>query len=323
MYLKQFSRVRMKYVCLLMMLVVGSWVTLNAQKKYAFQHMQMGTSFTLTLWADDSIRAKKDCRKTFHVLDSLNYILSDYLPTSELNALSKTAGKDSMVVVGKHLWTVLQAAHEISHQSKGAFDASIGPLSRRWRKAFRRQEFPDEEELVDLQSCVGYRNIKFYPSTRAIKLQVTRMKLDLGGIAKGYAVDCMKSTLHKLGYQNFLIDGGGDLCAVGKGEDGEGWKVALPNGDSFMLVNQSIATSGKTYKYLEWKGQKYSHIIDPRTGKGVSHDWTVTVIADECMKADAWASALSVMGKEIGKAYEQQNFLKDYQIFFYHANHNN
>ncbi|GAB4424994.1 MAG: FAD:protein FMN transferase ApbE [Bacteroidia bacterium] len=280
------------------------WTPAHSQSlsRYAYQRPLMGTEFRIVLYAADSAQADAAAQAAFARIDSLNSHLSDYLPDSELNRLCATAGQGLRVPVSDDLWRVLVAAQQLARHTGGAFDVSVGPLSRLWRRAMRQQTFPDSARLAEARSRVGYQAIRLYARQQAVELRLPDMRLDLGGIAKGYAGDEALAVLAACGIRMALVDAGGDLSLGDPPPGRTGWEVAvsLPGGDSLaaqtrLLANCGIATSGDTYRYLEHAGRRYSHLIDPRTGMGMSDHRQVTVLAATGMMADAWASAASIL----------------------------
>lgn len=290
------------------LLLLAPWLAAKAAAQPAAWHRldtlhpQMGTYFHLIVYARDTLAAGQALRQAAARLDTLNQRLSDYLPDSELNRLNATAGSGQWVRVSPDLWRVVGEARRVSRHSRGAFDISVGALSRLWRYAFRRQQPPADTAVARALATVGYRAIHTKNKGR-IRLARPGLRLDLGGIAKGYAVDEAYGVLAQAGFPRALVDGGGDIYAGQAPPDSAGWRVAGPDGTVYALETEAIATSGATYHYLEKEGKKYSHIIDPRTGWGVTHEWAVTVRAPKCSKADAWASALSVV---LNQSAEQQ-----------------
>ncbi|MDP5172322.1 MAG: FAD:protein FMN transferase [Bacteroidia bacterium] len=267
---------------------------------WEFAHQQMGTTFRIVINASDSTGAAKAAESAFLWLDTLNAQLSDYLPESEVSQLSLRSGNQEMRVVSAPLFEVINRAQEVSYASDGAFDITIGPLSQVWRRAFRRAEFPEEDRIAEAQSRVDFRALIPVPDSQAVKLLLPNMQLDLGGIAKGFAAEKMLDRLILNGFPHSLVDAGGDI-ALGYPPSGKpGWRVLPLWPDEelqpIFLANTAIATSGDTYRYLEWEGQRYSHIIDPRSGFGISRQRLVTVQTGSATLADALASLVSVMG---------------------------
>ena len=273
------------------------WFLPNAQeslKRWEFRHPQMGTLFRIVLYEEDSLKAQAAAVAAFARIDSLNAMLSDYRADSELSRLSARAGDGQWVAVSGELWFLLQRSRQIAVLSDGAFDPTIGPLSKLWRKAFRQGEFPDTTALKAAREKVGIELLQFHNSQQKARLLLPGMRLDLGGIAKGYAVDEAMRVLRRNGLSIALVDGGGDLRAGDPPPDKAGWKVAVGNDTMLTIARQAVATSGDTYRFLEWNGRRHSHIIDPRTGLGATHSLQVTVMGPDCTTADALASALSV-----------------------------
>jgi thiamine biosynthesis lipoprotein len=305
------------------LLVVFSFFSLLAwgQKKetYLFsrQYQQMGTSWQIKAYlsTEDSVYADQLSVSVKELLDSLNTIFSDYNPASELNQAVAEANRHP-VSLSLPLWEVLQEAQTYSRQSKGAFDISIGPLSRLWRRAFRRQVFPEREAIKSAQHKVNYRWIKL--KNQQLRLKREGMRLDLGGIAKGKTIDYIAEYFLACGITVFLIDGGGDIRVQGQPPGATSWQVELPNGQIKAMTEGAIATSGATYRYLEYKGKRYSHLIDPRSGYGVSYQGVVTVIAPTATEADAMASAFSVLNEKQGNRLRKK--LKGRVLVYYFLN---
>lgn len=289
----------MRIVLILLLLAAGLSRAQNSQR-WEFIHAQMGTEFRVITHHPDSAVVADAVARNFAWLDSLNQQLSDYLPESELMRLSSSAPHQRSQPVSADLWRVLQEGQRIAEISGGAFDLTVGPLSQVWRRAFRREEFPEFERIMAARDRVSFEYLVLVPDSQAVRLLRPDMQLDLGGIAKGYAAEIMLERLTEAGLPHSLVDAGGDL-AIGYPPPGEsGWKVAplWPDEelDALYLENIAIATSGSTYRYLTWEGQRYSHIIDPRSGYGVSQQRLVTVMTRSATLADALASLVSVMG---------------------------
>ncbi len=269
-------------------------------QRYAFSHPQMGTVFNLTFYAADSATAKAASRAVFDKIDALNAIYSDYLPESELSRLGETAGTGKKVRVSSELWDILRASHRFSKASGGAFDVTVGALTRLWRRSRSLKELPDSQRVSQALRTVGYRHVAFYRRERAIVLAQPGTRLDLGGIAQGYAADAGLAILQKYGIRRALVDAGGDI-AIGDAPPGEkGWQIETPADSGKTAIRYlrrcGITTSGAKYRYLEIDGKRYSHIVDPRTGWGLTHRVLVTVQAPNALVADAWATAISVSG---------------------------
>lgn len=282
-------------------------------QRFEFSEPKMGTTFRIVCYTDSQEKARTAADAAFTRIDSLNRIFSDYQEDSEVSRLSQTAGSGEKVPISAELWEVLRYSRQLSRKSKGAFDVSIGPLSKLWRRAFRQMEFPNMEKIQEARSLVDFRNVKLYRKGRRARLRTAGMRLDLGGIAKGYTVDAVYQTLLKYGINRALVDGGGDIYAGDPPPGASGWEVQLMAGEEgtapkkIVLMRRAIASSGSTYKYLEWEGEKYSHIIDPRTGMGITETSIINVAAGSCMQADAFASTLSILN-DLERAHLLERF---------------
>lgn len=299
----------MTYKILLLVLGFGRGMFLLGQgERFVFSRPMMGTEVRIVMYANGKAQAQFAADLAYAHMDSLNGILSDYVPESELNHLSALAGSGEQMAISPPLWEILSTAEQLAVASEGAFDMSIGPLSRLWRRAFRRGEFPDSLQLVEARRLVNYRWIKLSERKATAQLKKADMKLDPGGLAKGYIADEGLRILRERGLiRAALVDAGGDIAMMGPPPGRAGWEIALPDLDTAATVRQgkvyiaggSIATSGDHYKFLEHKGQRYSHIIDPRTGLGIQTRRLVTVWHPEGIWADAWASALSLVSDPV------------------------
>jgi thiamine biosynthesis lipoprotein len=278
-----------------------------ALTRYTFAEPHMGTTFRIVLYAANEATAQKAAKVAFARVAELDGIMSDYRPTSELMLLCKKAGGEP-VHVSKDLYTILERALEVARQSDGAFDVTIGPVVRLWRRARRTRELPTAEELKKALALVNYRNIKLDPARRTVQLLVAGMLLDLGGIAKGYAAEAVLAILRELGIRRALVAAGGDVAVGDAPPDAPGWKIAVapsndPQGEPahyLRLVNAAVSTAGDAHQYVEIGGKRYSHIVDPKTGLGLTERRSVTVIAKDGTTADAWDTAACIMGRERG-----------------------
>lgn len=328
---KRITRPTLLGYCMPFCLLIGFFLPISTVlhgqtlERFEYSEPKMGTEFRLKLYASSQEKADQAAQAAFDRVDALNKILSDYDPSSELSRLSMTAGTGQKTMVSKDLWTVLSLAQSIAKKSKGAFDVTIGPLSKLWRRAIRQKAFPGEAPLTSAKEKVCYKHLKLDDKTNSVTLTKEGMRLDLGGIAKGYTVDAIWEILQQHGIHNALIDGGGDIYAKGSPPDSKGWKVKMlsrktrtasldffdPDTKNWSkrleqdlvvyLTNSAIASSGDTYKFLELNGVKYSHIINPKTGLGLTHNEIINVNAPNCALADALASALSVLNIKKGK----------------------
>jgi len=275
--------------------------------RFEFDHKSMGTIFRIVCYTADGECARMASVKAFNRIDSLNYVMSDYLPDSELNRLSRTSGKGTYIEVSKELFEIIDLSYQWSLKTNGIFDISIGPFSQLWRRAGRKDMLPTLDQIQSASRSVGYQYIHLNKEKRSILLEKPNMQLDLGGIAKGFAVDETYQIFLQAGIQCVLIDGGGDIRAGDAPPGKNGWKIVLENLDkkhqALYLSNASIATSGDLYRYVQIDSEKYGHIIDPRTGYGLTIQRTVTVKAKNCAEADVLASILSILEPAEGSKF--------------------
>ena len=263
--------------------------------RYHRVHPQMGTTFEITLYATTDAQAEKAFEAAIKTLDDLNACMSDYVATSELSQLSASSGDGTSQKVSDRLWQVLSTAQTFSKQTQGAFDVTIGPLTRLWRQTRRHGNLPTSEKLAQTLAHSGYQHLMLDADTQSIRLTASGMRLDLGGIAKGYAVDQALKAISEQGIAEALVNGGGDLRGMGRP-----WKVSLKDLNAsdtrtLTLHDWSAATSGDLHKSIIINGREFSHLINPRTGLGLEYRRSVTVLAPDCMTADALASALSIL----------------------------
>lgn len=266
----------------------------------------MGTTFRIVLHAGDEATALRAAEAAFARIEELESLLSDYDEASELRRLGarSDSGPTGPVPVGDDLWRVLQAAKVMGARTGGAFDVTVGPWVAVWRRAQRQGVPPKTAQIDQLASKVGFDKLAFDPIAQSVALTTAGMRLDLGGIAKGYALDEALVVLGLHGIERALVDGGGDV-AVGAPPPGKaGWRVAIEpfaaEGSGAPVVveisHAALATSGDTYQSFPHGGRLHGHILDPRTGRALTTGFGASVLAPDGMTADALASAACVLG---------------------------
>lgn len=267
----------------------------------------MGSPFRLVFYAGNDSLARKAADSTFARIEMLNGVMSDYKDGSEINRLSAQAGNGKWISVSPELLDILRQSQQISQQTNGYFDVTVGPAVQLWRRSLRRNLFPDKSELKEARRRVGYSYLLLDVKEQSVRLTKAGMRLDVGGIGKGYAADAAIRVLRSFGITSAMVDAGGDLTLSAPPPGTEGWKIEVDSGtnrDSTMtllLSNAGVATSGANYRYLEHNGKKYSHIVNPKTGIGLTSHIRTTVIAPTGTLADALATAFSVAGIKKGK----------------------
>lgn len=276
-------------------------------QRHEFTRPQMGVPFRLVLYARDAASASTAAEAAFARVAQLNATLSDYDPDSELSRLGQASGTGAWVPVSADLWRMLAAGQRLSRETEGAFDVTVGPLVNLWRKARRERRLPEDRLLAEARARSGWRQLELDPRRQAARLNVPDMRLDLGGIAKGYAVDEALRVLRAHGIRAALVSGGGDLAVSAAPPGTPGWRIQLEGGEEggaaefVRLRHAALATSGDLFQFVEVGGVRYSHIVDPRTGLGLTNRSLVTVIARDGRTADSLATALSVQGPERGR----------------------
>jgi thiamine biosynthesis lipoprotein len=280
-----------------------------ALQRFQFTHPAMGTLFSITCYAENTNQAYAATTLAFKRIDVLEDIMSDYQADSELMLLcEKPPGQP--VPVSADLFVVLQRAQKVSEISGGAFDVTVGPYVRLWRFARKKKVLPMETELRAAAPAVGFRKLRLDKQARTVTLLVPNMRLDLGGIAKGFAADEALEVLKGRGVNRALVAASGDI-AIGEPPPGKkGWTVGISSIDAHdnetttnvMLANAGISTSGDTEQFIEIGGRRYSHIIDPTTGLGLTNRIQATVIARDATTTDAMATTVCVLGPKRGIA---------------------
>ena len=284
-------------------LLVFSTPLLQAQtRKFSYSEMKMGSAFNLIIVSTDSNKANHLARKSYELVDSLNHIFSNYDSSSELSKINASAGL-LPYKMSPAMLDLVQKSQYAYIQSKGAYDISIGPLSSLWRNARKAKLFPEASTVLATKKLVGLNQVKINKRLGTIFLPNANMQLDFGGIAKGYIAQWVINFLKANGIQQALVDAGGDIVMSGPPLNQQGWLIGvnLPEttdqllNKKLQLSNCSVATSGDVFQFIEYKGVKYSHIINPLTGYGVTNLRNVTIIAKTGATADWLATACSIL----------------------------
>jgi thiamine biosynthesis lipoprotein len=270
----------------------------------------MGTTYAVKLYHDSAVdvgalKSRIDAR-----LERINNLMSTWRTDSELSRFNSSRDT-GWFAVSAETARVVEAARAISALSGGAFDVTVGPVVNLWGFGPGRGEAgpPSEQRIAEAMRGVGYQLLAVRSSPAALRKKLPDLYVDLSAIAKGFAVDDLARLLDDRGFQSYLVEIGGELRARGSKPDGSTWKVAierpLPGERSVQVVvalrENAIATSGDYRNYLEKDGKRYSHTINPRTGRPIAHGLaSVSVITESAMRADALATAIMVLGPEAG-----------------------
>jgi thiamine biosynthesis lipoprotein len=304
---------RLQFIFLICSVLLFGCVSQNgtALRRFEFEQPEMGVPFRITFYAATLGQANAAAEAVFHRVSELNAIMSDYETDSELSKLSRSSEEGSPEVkVSDDLWNVLAASQKLSRETGGVFDITIGPVVTLWRKARREEQMPDPGRLENARVKVGFANLVLNDKTHSARLLKRGMRLDLGAIAKGYAADEALKTLRQHGITRALVSMSGDL-AIGEPPPGEkGWRVEIigydqadaPPSALVLLSNCGVSTSGDLSQRVEIKGVRYSHVVNPFTGIGITNHALATVIAKNDMMADALDTTCTMLGTREGLA---------------------
>ena len=314
---KRSAQLSWRGVLLLLPSVVAGWAAAGLADeldgtRYQGSRRSMGVTWRVSLFAADAAEATACVTAALDEVSRLEGILSDYQSASELCQLSRAAPTAQPIPVGADLWQVLVQAVALRDRSGGAFDPTVGPLTTLWRQARRSGRLPTAGKLAAARQAVGPETLSLAESQQAVSLLRPDMRLDLGGIGMGYAIDRALAVLRERGITVAMVDASGDIGVIGCPPGSIGWRIELDplgrrggqesaNAPTVLtLVDAAITTSGDAFQAVSIDGVRYSHIVDPRTGLGVVGPTGVTVIAPTGTQADALATTLSVLGPQEG-----------------------
>lgn len=295
------------------------------------ERILMGTFARVEAVAGGRQTARSAIEAAFEKLEWIDDLMSDYKDDSELSRVNRLA-YGRAVPVSSELFEVLAASVEYSRRTDGAFDVTVGPLVDLWRRAAEANEAPGTEQIAGAEAKVGYKKLLLDANLMSVRFAVDGMRLDLGGIAKGYAIDRAVEAMKTAGASGGMVDVGGDIRCFGRPADRAKWLVGLQDPESadsgqwtaysgeeqtggpaemlspgevlmvLRLEDAAVATSGDYRRFEMIGGKRYSHIIDTKKGEGADKLSSVTIIAETATDADALATAVSVMGAEKGMA---------------------
>lgn len=270
---------------------------------YAQQQGIMGTNIQVELWAEDAQLGNTAIEAVMAEMERINQLMSPYIDSSELSLLNRQAGKES-TQVSEEMYDLIHTSVEISKETDGAFDitfASVGFLYD-----YRLKQKPAEGQIEALLDAINYRHLQFDDRRHAIKFLNDKVKIDLGGIAKGYAVDNALQILKQLGIQHALVTAGGDTGLLGD-RHGRPWMVGIRdprNRDRQAVVlpleNIALSTSGDYERYFEQDGQRFHHILSPKSGHSVYEVQSVSIIGPQSTLTDALSTSVFVLGLQPG-----------------------
>lgn len=271
-------------------------------RRFEYSQIHMGGAVKLTLYAESEQKAETAAKAAFARFAELEQIMSDYRPTSEIVQLAAKA-VHKPVKVSEDLWRVIRRALDVARYSEGAFDPTCGPIVALWREARQTVRLPDPAKVAEAKSRTGWKFVKLDAREQTVQFEKPGMKLDLGGIAKGDACDQAILTLKQHGVSRALVEAGGDLKVCGSPPKTSGWLIAIKDWDSRLtLRDRAVSTSGDAEQFVEIEGKRYSHIVDPRTGVGVTNRIQATVVAPSGLTTDPLATAVCVLGPQRSRA---------------------
>jgi len=284
-------------LCLTVLLASGCG---RKVQPFSFDEPKMGTVFSITLYAEDSLKAHQAAYLAFARIDEINLALSDYSEESETWQLNAHQ-PEGWVPLSDDLATVLELSKQIANETNGAFDPTIGRLVQLWRRARRKNELPDSLLLKEALALSGFDAIVL--ADKRLRIVNKGMKLDFGGVGKGYAVDEALNVLKEQGYRRSFVSTASSIAVGDAPQDRPSWEFLMEEdlgqadgvSETIACNNCFIASSGDLFQSLELNGKRYSHIIDPSTGQALTNGAFTIVLAPSATLADAYSTAFSVM----------------------------
>ncbi|MDA1016175.1 MAG: FAD:protein FMN transferase [Planctomycetota bacterium] len=279
----------------------------NATPSFVLNGETMGTTYTVRFHGPIDVDAKLK-RMIDARLELVNEQMSTYRPDSEISRFNRSESTD-WFECSTNLVRVVKAAQRIRETTDGAFDATVGPLVNLWSFGpdKRERRVPSDDEVTQVKSFVGGQLLDVRLEPPGIRKQHPKLQLDLSAIAKGFGVDQVAEFLEASGIENYLVEIGGEVRTRGLKADDSEWRIGIERPSESERITQlaasigdrSMATSGNYRNFFREDGTRYGHTIDPRTGRAVQHNLaSVSVVADDCMTADGWATALMVLGEQ-------------------------
>ena len=284
----------------------------GAVRPVTFRTQTMGTWGSLTLVTTDSAAVADLAYQSLLVFHRVDSLMSNWTEVSEVARINREAGTKE-ITVHPEVATVLDLAQRVSQESDGAFDITVEPLVRLWGFLGGHPRVPSADEIAVTLEHIGYEKMRFDPARDTVRFEQDGVRIDLGGIAKGYGVDAAADVLRRAGVANALVDLSGNMVAMGDAAGHKGWTVGVrdPSGvhpylARIHLYDQAIATAGNYEQFVAADGKRYGHILDPHTGWSAQGLASVTIVTSGAMMADAWDDALFVFGSEAARAFARE-----------------
>jgi thiamine biosynthesis lipoprotein len=303
------NKKRLAAATILVLAIMFTSVGCKSEIQVTETQFLMDTIVELTIYGANKQEAGAFSNEVFAKMRRLEEIFDKNNPAGDISRINAAAGRDWVDVEPETIF-VLQQALEIAQKTGGAFDPTVGPLLELWGFGTEHARVPADEELQKALALIDYTAVEVDQTAQKVFLPHNGMKLDLGGIAKGFIIDEGQKVMKQFPVAASLLNAGGDIGISGLNPSGGKWKIAVQDPQEpqqwlaiLELEEGGVATSGGYQRYFEEKGQRYHHLLDPREGmpsRGIS---SVTIIAPDAMQADALATAIFVLGKEKGLAY--------------------
>jgi thiamine biosynthesis lipoprotein len=276
----------------------------DLRQQVTFTSRTMGTYARVVVVADDSVAAAPHAGRAQATFVRVDSLMSNWTQTSEVARINREAGRTT-TTVHPEVAFVIDEALRVWRESDGAEDITVEPIVRAWGFLGGPKRVPTEAETATAFAHVGSDKLRFDRAARTLRFKDAGVKIDLGGIAKGYAVDAAADSLKARGVTDALVDISGNMVALGKPPGAERWRIGvrdprdrMPHFARVLITQEAISTSGKYEQFVAADGKTYGHIIDPRTGRPAEGLISVTVVARTAMEADAWDTPLFVLGAE-------------------------
>lgn len=314
-----------KLINILIVTIFIAGCNLSSDKIVSVNGLTMGTIFSIHIVSDGSklnkIKLESEINK---ILIDINNLMSTWINDSEISKINKMPTHQWIPVSDDTLY-VIDLAQSVSQKTNSAFDITVGPLIQLWGFGTNGEKpfVPDDKSIKKALLRAGNNNLLIDIKKRSIYKKAP-INIDLSAIAKGFAVDKIAEHLDKYNFSDYLVEVGGEIRLKGKKSGAKNWRIAIETPLSTVrkthqiieITNHAIATSGDYRNYFEKNGQRYSHTIDPFTGKPITHNLaSVTVVSDTAAYADAIATALMVMGPEKGYEFCEKNEIAAYLIY--------
>jgi thiamine biosynthesis lipoprotein len=274
------------------------------------RRVMLGTQVAITVVASDEAAAEGHIAAAFKRVAELEQCLSSYRADSEVTRLNAQAAR-APVAVSEDLFRIVSAGVQWHRRTRGAFDITVAPLLDLWKQCGKENRLPTPDEIARARALLGADRIELNVTARTVRFPVEGMRIDLGGLGKGYIADEAAKVLKARGVRNALAAMGGDICALGTRGDGRPWRLGIQDPrerDSpgailgiMELSDRAVSTAGNYERYVVIQGRHYSHIVDPRTGLTAEDVPSVTVVGPDTLTTDVMDTALSVLGIKEGQ----------------------